>query len=270
LIEATGVRLAVLSSDLPAARQHLANMSALYQAFPSQRLLISWHTEQGMYDVHTGNVDSGLLTLNKALNMARMHRAHLRDALSGMVSAYEHVGQPDNGLASLRELCELNIATNPLHLAKAYRQHLVSLGLASASIADLSAPPNFRDLKTAIAFMQRQAVAAELVEDPSGEHGYRLGRLAFLFALHIGIDHHTACLIELGARLHDIGKLAVPSRLLCKRTALTREEMLDVRRHSAAGEHLLRLADLDLNGIACQITRSHHENHDVMRNCSVG
>jgi putative two-component system response regulator len=58
--------------------------------------------------------------------------------------------------------------------------------------------------------------------------------------------------------LHDLGKIAVPERILQKPAALTREEMELMRRHSTVGADLLLSVDGDMEPIAEGI-RCHHE-----------
>lgn len=66
--------------------------------------------------------------------------------------------------------------------------------------------------------------------------------------------------IELAARLHDIGKVAVPDRLLDKPSSLTREEVTLMDTHPLVGENILRPI-LQLRSVAV-IIRNHHERWD--------
>jgi HD domain len=65
--------------------------------------------------------------------------------------------------------------------------------------------------------------------------------------------------IELGALLHDVGKLSIPDRVLNKPGPLNEIEWA-MRRHTAAGVSLLtRLLDLPH---VFEVVRSHHERWD--------
>jgi len=66
--------------------------------------------------------------------------------------------------------------------------------------------------------------------------------------------------IELAARLHDIGKVAVPDRLLDKPSSLTPEEVVIMDTHSLVGESILRPI-AQLHNVAT-IIRNHHERWD--------
>ena len=70
-------------------------------------------------------------------------------------------------------------------------------------------------------------------------------------------------MIAMAARLHDIGKLLVPSEVLKKPTPLTDEEMAQVRQHTRLGVQILTGLPLYQNETlikyAVAICRSHHE-----------
>ena len=66
--------------------------------------------------------------------------------------------------------------------------------------------------------------------------------------------------IQLAARLHDIGKVAVPDSLLDKPSSLTEAEIEVMDTHPIVGESILRPI-VELRGVAC-IIRSHHERWD--------
>jgi HD-GYP domain-containing protein (c-di-GMP phosphodiesterase class II) len=66
--------------------------------------------------------------------------------------------------------------------------------------------------------------------------------------------------VELGAVLHDIGKVRVPESILNKTGKLTDEEWEVMRTHPEVGEHILRPIQ-SLNAIL-PIVRHHHERWD--------
>ena len=66
--------------------------------------------------------------------------------------------------------------------------------------------------------------------------------------------------VETAALLHDIGKLAIPDRLLHKPGPLTREEDKQVQHHAAIGADMLD--GFDFPGPLALIVRHHHENWD--------
>jgi putative nucleotidyltransferase with HDIG domain len=66
--------------------------------------------------------------------------------------------------------------------------------------------------------------------------------------------------VQTAALLHDIGKLAIPDRLLHKPGPLTREEYEQVKLHAAIGADML--GGIDFPGPLALIVRHHHENWD--------
>jgi HD-GYP domain-containing protein (c-di-GMP phosphodiesterase class II) len=74
---------------------------------------------------------------------------------------------------------------------------------------------------------------------PSAEHSHRIAVQARGVALRLGLSALEATEIELVAVLHDIGKLAVPPRLLEFPGTLDSDERGILRSHSIAGAALL-------------------------------
>ena len=91
-------------------------------------------------------------------------------------------------------------------------------------------------------------------------HSVQASRYAAKVAWAMGLDEHTVRVTELGALLHDLGKIGVPEAILNKPARLTDEEYEAVKRHCAIGYHLLS----SLPGFeeVAEIVYSHHEHHD--------
>ncbi len=73
----------------------------------------------------------------------------------------------------------------------------------------------------------------------TGEHSKNVARLAEGLALQCNLTEAEAISIKLGALLHDVGKIGVPEKVLCKPDSLTDEEMSVMRRHVHHGEQAL-------------------------------
>ena len=71
-------------------------------------------------------------------------------------------------------------------------------------------------MRNRILMLEEQSVAAELHDDTTGEHCYRVGRMSSLLAKEFGLEDDVCFLIDLAARMHDIGKLMVPDAILLK------------------------------------------------------
>src|SRR5262249_28036748 len=70
-------------------------------------------------------------------------------------------------------------------------------------------------------------------------HSDRVARFAMSVARELRIDGPEAVSLERAAKMHDIGKLAIPDSLLDKPSPLTPGEQAIVRRHVDAGAEIL-------------------------------
>jgi putative nucleotidyltransferase with HDIG domain len=92
------------------------------------------------------------------------------------------------------------------------------------------------------------------------EHTVAVGHLALAIAAALKLEAAECRRIELGALLHDVGKLSIPDRVLNKPGPLNEMEWAAMRRHTAAGVSLL-MQILDLPNVL-EVVRSHHERWD--------
>jgi putative two-component system response regulator len=113
--------------------------------------------------------------------------------------------------------------------------------------------------RSRIEMLERLAVTAELRDDSTGEHSYRVGKLASLLAAEYGCDDGTCFMIELAARLHDIGKIGVPDAILLKPDKLNDAERTVMRSHTTVGAELLSKSNIPQMQMAEEIARYHHE-----------
>ncbi len=102
------------------------------------------------------------------------------------------------------------------------------------------------------------ALTAEFFDDQTGEHCFRVGRLAGLLAAEIGIDAENSLRIEHAARLHDIGKIAVNEMILLKPGPLDAAEVTAMRAHTDIGAQLLEVSTDETLQMAAMIAKYHH------------
>ena len=102
------------------------------------------------------------------------------------------------------------------------------------------------------------ALAAEFFDDQTGEHCFRVGRLAGLLAAEIGIDPENCLRIEHASRLHDIGKIAVNEMILLKPGPLDASEVTAMRSHTEVGAQLLEASNDPTLQMAAVIAKYHH------------
>ncbi|MEA2451230.1 MAG: hypothetical protein QOG63_3162, partial [Thermoleophilaceae bacterium] len=94
----------------------------------------------------------------------------------------------------------------------------------------------------------------------TGSHAAEVADLAGRLAVEMGCDHAQLSGIRMAARLHDIGKVAVPDAILMKPGALTEAEWTLMRQHPVVGADVLSLIPA-LRSIA-PLVRAHHERWD--------
>ncbi len=88
----------------------------------------------------------------------------------------------------------------------------------------------------------------------------RVARLAVATAEGLGLSDDEVERIELAARLHDVGMLAVPDGIINKPDALVDEEWALMRTHAEVGQRILAAAPSLAH--AARLVRSHHERYD--------
>jgi putative two-component system response regulator len=106
------------------------------------------------------------------------------------------------------------------------------------------------------------ATAAEGRYLAIADHIERVSRYAELIGRQLGFDVAHAALVRGATKLHDIGKIAIPDRILLKPGALTPAERTIIERHAAIGHQLLDDPDSELLRMAAMIALTHHERWD--------
>nr|WP_249420207.1 HD domain-containing phosphohydrolase [Rhabdothermincola salaria] len=92
------------------------------------------------------------------------------------------------------------------------------------------------------------------------DHVVRVSALALRVGERAGLAPRRLRALGLGALLHDVGKLVIPSDILTKPGKLTAEEYSVIKGHPARGAALLA-CDPELAAVA-PLVRGHHERHD--------
>jgi putative nucleotidyltransferase with HDIG domain len=98
-------------------------------------------------------------------------------------------------------------------------------------------------------------------DEYTGLHSHDVVELALQVADELGVDPIERRLVELGALMHDIGKLATPKEILHKPGALTEEEWAIMREHTIIGERMLDRVGGYLRDVG-KVVRSSHERID--------
>jgi diguanylate cyclase (GGDEF)-like protein len=92
------------------------------------------------------------------------------------------------------------------------------------------------------------------------EHLRSVASLALLLARHAGVEGEELDVVARAAELHDVGKIAIPERVLRKRGSLTAVELELIRKHTLIGERILSAAPAMVP--VARLVRSSHERWD--------
>lgn len=96
-------------------------------------------------------------------------------------------------------------------------------------------------------------------DEYTGAHSERVALLVEAIAHRLGADSELVDQLKLAGRLHDLGKIAIPDRVLQKPTSLTPHEERQLAHHPELGASLLD--GMDIRPVDIWI-RHHHEHWD--------
>ncbi len=120
-----------------------------------------------------------------------------------------------------------------------------------------------RQLETShVEMLTRLAKAAEYRDDENDEHIWRVARTAALLAQELKLPQDHSDLIMRAARLHDVGKIAMPDGILFKPIPLTKAEFEVIKTHTTLGAQILSGGHSPLMKMAELIALTHHERWD--------
>lgn len=110
--------------------------------------------------------------------------------------------------------------------------------------------------------LRRLAIAAEYRDDETFQHTERVGEISARIGTELGFSLAQVRILRDAAPLHDVGKLAIPDRILLKPGRLTPEEYAVMQTHTTRGAHLLSASSSPVLQRASAIALNHHERWD--------
>jgi HD domain len=183
----------------------------------------------------------------------RFHWARFHFALFGPLALAATIAYEQVGTAGL-----VAFTLPPALMILSVRQYLERTTAAVEEIrqANLSLR---RAHKDTIAALSRSMEAKDLY---TGGHTERVAAVSEGLARRLGYRDDELEAIEIGALLHDIGKIGVPGHVLRKDGPLTDDEWALVKMHPLTSDYIL--SELDLHPFVRQCARSSHERIDGM------
>ena len=104
--------------------------------------------------------------------------------------------------------------------------------------------------------------AAEYKDPDTGSHISRVALYSAMVARKLGETEENIDLIFYAAPLHDIGKIAIPDKILTKRGTLTKEEFDIMKTHCLKGYLMLKDARNPYLKAGAVVALSHHEKYN--------
>ena len=89
------------------------------------------------------------------------------------------------------------------------------------------------------------ASAAEYRDNDTGRHVIRVGHYAAVIARELGMEENWCQMLEQAAKLHDVGKIAIPDSILLKPGKLTSEEFSVMQEHTGYGKKICEKLTVD-------------------------
>lgn len=111
-----------------------------------------------------------------------------------------------------------------------------------------------------IGIVTSMSKALEARDPYTAGHQQRVAQIAVAIAQELGMNSFDIEGLKLGASIHDIGKLSIPSEILTKPSKLSDIEMLLIRTHPSSGLDILENANFPWP--IKEIVEQHHERID--------
>ena len=265
--------LALLAvGELHEAKKRVEYLKMLLRKFPIPRQQLIVSTVDGLCEVLTGDPKRGIAVLEETAAAARLRQSPVYpEALSALAKAYDEVGDCESALNATRTLIKhleaIHLDTSIANLTSIHSSRespFLRIVSNNSELKRTEAELHSKVLQRELArsrqeMLERMAVAADIREDISGEHGYRVGRLSALLAQEIGWDRDACIALDIAARLHDIGKIGIPEKILLDEKTLKQAEKHFIASHTLVGAEILSKSEIPQVRIAEEIARCHHE-----------
>jgi HD-GYP domain-containing protein (c-di-GMP phosphodiesterase class II) len=258
------------SGQTDSARARLRRLRAASLP-PTPHTEVLFALTQGLCEAFSGQTDIGISRLEQLLPRAEKVGWYVDDVLRALIRAHEKAGDLRRALEYVDRLTLHFSAmrTRQLHqqLAQIQQEALGELDAASHAevlLGEQAANLRVKSFNQSVAERERTlleswAVAASLIDDETGRHCFRVGRLAYLMAVRLGFDAERAALVEMAARMHDIGKIGINHQILLKPSMLTEAERIIIRKHPAIGAEMLSRSSHPGARLAATVAATHHE-----------
>lgn len=258
------------------ARRVLAD-AADSGAGPTPSAQLSVMAAEGRVALRSGALDDAIAVLQAALDMAertssKEYELEINDLLA---TAFKRSGRFEEALdrreqhdaqyrAMFTHAADLRLRTLQVaHDTATARQQAEIFRLRSQELEAIITPEVLEGSTIAASYhleaFEQLAILTEFRDAETGEHTHRVGDMSAEIAHALGHPPEWCELLRLAARLHDVGKVAVPDSVLRKTGPLTVEEYEMMKSHTSMGHRILAGNSAPMFQAAAEIAQSHHE-----------
>ncbi len=272
LMHSIAARLYCGAGRLDDARPHVAQALRIARSTRSPRARISAVAAHGRYLFARAKLRPASVLLSKGLRLSEKQPGMRLDVLVSLQAVFEAMDKRGDALRAIDALladCGRAksrsvhwLLGSGTHLNDEFEVALFTGPLERKAAEHRAAMLEAQRHKDQIEQLERLAVTAELRDDATGEHSYRVGALAALIATEMGLSAEYARDIDLAARLHDIGKIGIPDSILLSPDALSAEQRKVMQAHTTLGAELLSQGASPQLAMARDIALYHHERWD--------
>jgi putative two-component system response regulator len=110
--------------------------------------------------------------------------------------------------------------------------------------------------------VERLCIAVEARDHETATHIDQMSTYCRAIAERLGLAADACDLIHAASPMHDVGKIAVPDRVLLKPAALSAVERTEMQEHAEVGYRILAGSRAPLVQLAASIAWTHHERVD--------
>lgn len=131
----------------------------------------------------------------------------------------------------------------------------------STAYENLTLREEIQGTQEEIVYLLSEAVEKRAKE--TGRHSKRVAEISYLIAHEIDFLSEQQCkLIRLASPLHDVGKIAIPDKILNKPKKHEEDEWEIMKSHVTEGQEILQSSDQPSLKLASVICNEHHEKWD--------
>jgi HD-GYP domain-containing protein (c-di-GMP phosphodiesterase class II) len=123
----------------------------------------------------------------------------------------------------------------------------------------ITSQPVFHHYSNTVQKFKNLAVAVEEKDGYTAEHCSRIMNLSMIIGKEMNLDAKALYQLNLGAFLHDIGKIKIPDNILNKPGSLTDKEWATMKKHPSFGRLIIEESNFPTLLEAAPIVEQHHE-----------